>query len=137
MALQTEADMMLSAQDGIILIPFNLFYIFSHLSLPAIYWNHVFNNHIPKELLKLYWYWQQGPIQNLFISVERKFPPFQMFMDPVFPAGMILYFVHMILKSESIPSEKKGYFIQRSQQAGEHSASTPWVAMMLQGFKTH
>lgn len=66
----------------------------------------LFNNHIPKELLKIYWYWQQGPIQSLFKSVERKFPKFQVFMDPVFQAGMILYFVQMILKSESIPSEK-------------------------------
>lgn len=92
--------MMLSDEDGINLIPFNLFYIFSHLLLPAIYWNNFFNNHILKELLKIYLYWQQGPIQSLLKSVERKFPTFQVFMDPVFLAGMIIYFVHMILKSE-------------------------------------
>lgn len=71
MALQTEVDMMLSAQDGISFIPFNLFCIFSHFLLPAIYWNHFFDNHIPKELLKICQYWQQGPIPSLIKSVSQ------------------------------------------------------------------
>lgn len=106
MALQTEVDMMLSSQDGISFIPFNFFYIFSHFLLPATYWNNFFfDNHIPKELLKICQYLQQGPILSLMKSVERKFPKFQVFMDPVFPEGIIIFFVHMILKSEGkLPS---------------------------------
>lgn len=52
MALETEVDKMFSAKDGISLIPFDFLY-FSHVLLPAIYWNHFLNNHDPKELRKI------------------------------------------------------------------------------------
>lgn len=43
-------------------------------------------------------------------------------MDPVFQAGMILYFVQMILKSESIPSEKGVFY---------SAVSTGWRALCI------
>ncbi|KAF4792827.1 family with sequence similarity 189 member A1 [Turdus rufiventris] len=78
-------------------------------------------------------------------AVIGEMPASQIFMDPVFPAGMILYFAHMILKSEGKvipldpPLQKKVSVESTSLMVSEavdipgHSYSEDFCSLEVQG----